>query len=315
MRTRRLTPALLLAPILATATACITMGGGGESPGPAPASSVGPVSPAAEAAVTPQELDDSVVFLMTTVKGYVLFPGGDNGEYVWSDEVTAIGSCTGWMAGPGGEIVTAGHCVDQDEGRSMLIGTFLADYDVTAEMAMDAEINWSVEGLKDGSPIEVEVAAKQPNVDGATIADWSPLQIVDVLPFEQGDLALLRANGLRPDAQPPAMTVADTEPETGDSVTSIGFPGAVADVSTTMAIQNPSFKTGTVSSRQVSPRGVAGFEINADISSGMSGGPTVNEAGHVVGVNSYTIRGENQAFNFVTTTADLRRFLTKNGVG
>ena len=263
---------------------------------------------------TPQELDDSVVFLMTTVTGYVLYPGGEGGEYVWSDEVTAVASCTGWMAGDGGEILTAGHCVDQDEGRSMLIATFLADYDVTEEEMLDAEINWTVEGLKDGSEIEVQVMARQPAIDGATITDWTPVQIVDVLPFEKGDLALLRANGLRPGSQPPALTVADEDPQTGDNVTSIGFPASIADVSSTMAIQNPSFKTGTVSSRQVSPRGVAGYEINADISAGMSGGPTVDEAGRVVGVNSYTIRGESQAFNFITDTADLRRFLEKNGV-
>lgn len=317
MSVRRTFFSLLTAAALVATTGCVGQGGGSDKPDPEAApSSVASVSPVADAAsMNPQELEDSVVFLMTTVRGYVLYPGGENDEYIWSDEVTAISSCTGWMAGPAGEIVTAGHCVDQDEGRSMLIGTFLTDYDVSADMAMEAEINWSVEGLKDGSDIEVEVGAKQPDIDGATISDWVPVQVVDVLPFEQGDLALLRANGLRSDSQPPEMTVAEEDPQTGDSVTSIGFPGAVADVSTSMAIQNPSFKTGTVSSRQVSPRGVAGYEINADISSGMSGGPTVNEAGHVVGVNSYTIRGENQAFNFITTTADLRRFLVKNGVG
>lgn len=304
----------MFAAILAATTACIPTDGGDSSESSS-ASSASPDSSSADsAAVDPQVLEDSVVFLMTTVTGYVLFPGGENGEYVWSDEIPAVSSCTGWMAGAGGEIMTAGHCVDQDDARSLLISSFLSDVDVSAEMAMDAEINWSVEGLRDGSPIEVEVVAKQPNIDGATITDWVPVQVVDVLPFEQGDLALLRANGLRRDSQPPVMAVAENEPETGDSVTSIGFPGAVADVSTTMSIQNPSFKTGTISSRQVSPRGVAGFEINADISSGMSGGPTVNEAGQVVGVNSYTIRGESQAFNFITTTADLQRFLAKNGV-
>ncbi|MEH6821654.1 MAG: serine protease [Dietzia psychralcaliphila] len=316
MSARRSSLSLLVAVMLATTAGC-SFSLGTEDPPPSEAGSntMGESGPGAEeASMNPQALDDSVVFLMTTVTGYVLFPGGENGEYVWSDEVTAVSSCTGWMAGEGGEIMTAGHCVDQDEGRSALIGTFLSDFDVTAEEVADAEINWSVEGLKDGSDIEVVVVAKQPNIDGATINDWEPVQIVDVMPFEQGDLALLRANGLRADSQPPVMTVADEDPQTGDSVTSIGFPGAIADVSNTKSIQNPSFKTGTVSSRQVSPRGVAGYEINADISSGMSGGPTVNEAGQVVGVNSYTIRGESQAFNFITTTADLRRFLDRNGV-
>jgi S1-C subfamily serine protease len=314
---RRSSLSLLAAVALATTAGCSFSLG--TSDPPADGGGTGTIassSPSADnASVSPQVLEDSVVFLMTTVTGYVLYPGGENGEYVWSDEVTAVGSCTGWMAGEGGEIMTAGHCVDQDEGRSALISTFLSDYDVTEEERVDAEINWTVEGLKDGSEIEVQVMTKQPNIDGATISDWIPVQVVDVLPFEKGDLALLRANGLRPDSQPPVMNVADEDPQTGDSVTSIGFPAAVADVSNTMSIQNPSFKTGTISSKQISPRGVAGYEINADISAGMSGGPTVNEAGKVVGVNSYTIRGESQAFNFITDTADLRRFLEKNGVG
>jgi len=70
-----------------------------------------------------------------------------------------------------------------------------------------------------------------------------------------------------------------------------------------------------VSSRHISERGVAGLEVNADISGGMSGGPTVNANGEVIGVNSFTISGEEQAFNFITDTRDLNRFLQQNGVG
>ena len=55
--------------------------------------------------------------------------------------------------------------------------------------------------------------------------------------------------------------------------------------------------------------------MNADISGGMSGGPTVNANGEVIGVNSFTISGEEQAFNFITDTRDLNRFLQQNGVG
>ena len=41
-------------------------------------------------------------------------------------------------------------------------------------------------------------------------------------------------------------------------------------------MRQPSFKSGTASSQQVSETGVAGTEVNADLSGGMSGGPTVD---------------------------------------
>jgi hypothetical protein len=195
--------------------------------------------------------------------------------------------------------------------REKIIKAFLDDHDAS-NMASDAISNWKVEGQQAGSPMETVLTIKQPNYDGATITDWTPVQLVDRVGFEDGDMCLLRANGLA--ENPPPLTVANENPDVGADVTSVGFPGSVEKVSNEMQIPNPSFKSGTISSQQVSPRGVAGYEMNAELSPGMSGGPTINAAGEVLGVNSYQIRGEEQAFNFITDTADLRRFLEKNGV-
>ncbi|MFN3601962.1 MAG: serine protease [Dietzia sp.] len=252
--------------------------------------------------MNPQKLDDSVVFLMTTVSGYVLDPGEGGGDEVRSTEVTAVRTCTGWMAGEGGEIITAGHCVGRDEGRGALIASYLDDNDVADEASLDAEV-------------EIRVMAGQPDIDGATITDWVTVRIADVIPFGQGDLALLRVGGLGSGPRPPVLAIAEDDPQPGDSITSIGFPGAGADVSEEKAIQPPSFKAGTVSARRASARGVEGYEIDADISPGMAGGPTVDGSGRVVGVNSYAIRGGYQAFNIITGTSELRRFLAGNGVG
>ena len=79
-------------------------------------------------------------------------------------------------------------------------------------------------------------------------------------------------------------------------------------------IQQPSFKTGTVSSRQVQPTGAPTLEINAQVVSGMSGGPTVNERGHVVGVNSFGVGDGKVGFEFITDTQSLRSLLQRNGV-
>lgn len=292
----------LVAVVLAISTACVQ--GGGENPA-AQQNVPGVIesnSPDAEpSTMNPQRLDDSVVFLMTTVSGYVLDPGGGEGDDVRSTEVTAVRTCTGWMAGENGEIITAGHCVGRDEGRGAVIESYLDDHDVADEAALDAEV-------------DIRVMAGQPDVDGATITDWVTVRIADVMPAERGDLALLRIDGPAADPRPPALPIADDDPRPGDRITAIGFPGAGGDVAEETAIQPPSFKSGSVSTRRASPRGVEGYEIDADLSPGMAGGPTVDERGRVVGVNSYAIRGGYQAFNVITGTSDLRRFLADNGV-
>ncbi len=75
---------------------------------------------------------------------------------------------------------------------------------------------------------------------------------------------------------------------------------------------NPSLKDGTISSQQFTPGGASVWEISAPMSPGMSGGPTLNSRGEVVGTNSYTI--DLQPFNFVTDYSNLQNFLRDHGV-
>ena len=81
-----------------------------------------------------------------------------------------------------------------------------------------------------------------------------------------------------------------------------------------MERQKPSYRSGAVSSRSYSTQGVPRTEIDTDITPGMSGGPSVNEEGQVIGINSaYVYQGAGQA-NYITDTETLREFLTANGV-
>jgi serine protease Do len=84
-------------------------------------------------------------------------------------------------------------------------------------------------------------------------------------------------------------------------------PAAVTDATRIRA----SFKSGTVSSSQVSPDGVAGTEVNAELSYGMSGGPTINDRGEVLGVNSFITLGDARNFNFITDATALRTYLER----
>jgi hypothetical protein len=201
--------------------------------------------------------------------------------------------------------------VDPEEVEDAIRGRFLADNDA-ADLATTAA-GWRVEGLAAGAPPDrTDVWVVQPSaVEGSVIEDPMTVQVLDYVPLADGDLALLKANGLP--APTPPLAVATQQPELGDPLTAIGYPGSVmrvADVSRLRA----SFKTGTVSSSQVTRNGVLGTEINAQVSSGMSGGPTVDAAGHVLGVNSFGILGEEQSFNFITDAAALRSYLEGQGV-
>ena len=260
-------------------------------------------------------IEPSVVQLYIEWNGYVAFPT-DEGS-TWSEELTVASICTGFFVSETGQIATAGHCVDPVEGRHALVDQLLGDLvaqgwllpEEAAGLVGTAYANWAVEGLDAGSEPQRTIYAVQPKaVEGIAIEDPLAVQLVDYRPFEQGDVALLKADVTG--TVPLPVTAAD--PTSGTSVTSVGFPGSVQSVVDASRVR-ASFKTGSVSSQQISDQGVPRTEINADLSGGMSGGPTVDSLGNVVGVNSSKINGD-QAFNFITDASDLHDWLTAKGV-
>lgn len=110
-----------------------------------------------------------------------------------------------------------------------------------------------------------------------------------------------------------ALSLSDEEIGVGTSVVSIGYPVSVDTV--TDPDLTPSFKDGSISSVKTVQGGLLTvYEISAAVSGGMSGGPTVNLDGEVVGVNSFGISGETQPFNFVRPSDQLTELLASSGV-
>jgi serine protease Do len=264
-------------------------------------------TPGLASAAEVSDAEKSVVLVGVSWEGYVLHPDA-TGAAVWSDPVSVMTGCTGWFAAEDGHIVTAGHCVDPAEGRAAILQQFLTDNNAL-DRAPEAFANWPVEGLEQGSdPARIVQVVQPPAVEGAVITDPITVQVVDYQPFADGDLALLKANGL-PGATP-ALPITQEPPTIGDPLTAIGFPDTVAAVTDATRIR-ASFKSGTVSSSQVSPDGVAGTEVNAELSYGMSGGPTINDRGEVLGVNSFITLGDARNFNFITDATALRTYLER----
>lgn len=268
---------------------------------------------AASAAEAPEtggasDLNDSIVWVETWFDAAVVVPWGDGSTTTYSTEVGS--SCTGFFVSDAGEIATAGHCVETSGSDAIaainnVFGDLVAEgYDLTGFKA--TEVDWDVSF---SSP--TAYVGQPSGVAGAILAGESMIaQVVDHQPFAAGDNALLRVADL---AGTPALPISNGTPVVGDEIISIGFPGSVSAVSDVRR-QLPSYKTGTVSSRQYTDKGVPNTEIDAAVSGGMSGGPTVNAQGEVVGVNSFGITGESQPFNFITDTETLRNFLSRNGV-
>jgi hypothetical protein len=280
------------------------------------------------------QVNDSLVYLQMTYAGRVLIPGKymKTAEDTWSPPVDIHGSCTGFVVDPRGYIGTAGHCVQirqeikdflrlvaiktQADGGKLAAGHPPAD-DLADEAARD---QWPVQGPAPESEVARTVEAVQPEGPHRQIEKFVIVQLVDFQAFEAGDNALLKVSGFPP-MKP--LEIADSSPDIGQAITSVGFPGIIEPLVDPDRLQQASYKSGTVSSHQVDSAGIPTLEISADVSPGMSGGPTVDENGRVVGVNSFGLAAESVAgmlganepgFNFVTDTEMLRLLLQKNGV-
>ncbi|MGI5133202.1 trypsin-like peptidase domain-containing protein [Pseudonocardia sp. CA-107938] len=232
-----------------------------------------------------------------------------------------IAICTGWFDTPS-TIATAGHCVDPKVGR--------------------AELDWQHQTYDPdtgtftpppaGRPDPVAtVWAFQPHESGGVLDTPVKVHVEDYRSVGDGDTAALSVAGM-PAGAP--LAVAATDPRIGQNVTSIGYAGlnlmdtdgvdlsslaiANSDVGQSIArmLQDsrlqPVNTSGTISSRQYRG-GVPVYQVSADFDQGMSGGPTLNSDGEVVGLNSQmTIPFAAQNFNVVTDTARLRKFLHAN---
>ena len=136
-----------------------------------------------------------------------------------------------------------------------------------------------------------------------------PARVLGFRAFESGDVALrkLEARTSRAELAPTA------DLEVGSQIVSVGYPGAV-DLVTDQTF-DPSFKDGAISSIKTVDDGLAGVSRSAArYRRGMSGGPTVDLQGRVVGVNWFGITGESQPFNFISPASEVQALMQDKGV-
>lgn len=226
-------------------------------------------------------------------------------------------TCTGWFASPT-RIVTAGHCVDPNEVASYF--TQPQTDPMTGERMPGATV--------DPSTLIRTVLVYQPReIEGAIVSVPTEVRVDnDYMAGAEGDFATMELYGAPP-ATP--LQVASTDPRPGQEVWAIGFPGSnfgesdgidleayftggsLVDALIESRIQ-PSATSGSIGFQQYR-NGVGVYELNSDFGGGMSGGPTVNAWGEVLGLNS-TMLAFGQNFNIITDTATMRSQLQQIGI-
>jgi serine protease Do len=229
--------------------------------------------------------------------------------------------CSGSVVNPSGYIVTAGHCVDEGElgarGTALEFAVqWLIDNNFIFQRDFDAWLNdahliWGVEGRERGTPADRNVYVQRGvAAGGLKTGEAFPARVLEYQSIEEGDVALLK---IEQGDLPSIQIASDSEIAIGTDVLSVGYPGSSDQV--TDATYEPTFKDGQVNSKKTREGGLLPvYEMSAALSGGMSGGPTVDLDGNVVGVNSFSIFGETEAFNFITPSSLVTEMLARNGV-
>jgi hypothetical protein len=264
-------------------------------------------------------LRPAVVYIETFWAGFVYDEDGvyfnDGNAFEFST------SCTGFVVNPAGAIMTAGHCVDDSASfggikRDLIeIAAQEASDEGTYEGAPSVDelfefglANWTVEGPAKGSPVQREVFVQRGRAQsGERTGEALPARVVDFRSAESGDVALLKVEA----SDLPSVLVSDVnELEIGTPLLSVGYPG-LTEGAVDESLE-PTNKDGKVSAKKTQGSYPV-YEVSAAIASGMSGGPTVDMQGEVIGVNSFGI-GDSEAFNFIVPAGNIREIMARNGI-
>jgi serine protease Do len=292
---------------------------GDDTPTPSPSS-----APATELEQVAPLLQPSIVYETITWTGYVYESAPAIRKYLDDGkQFKVVTQCTGFVVNPDGWIGTAGHCVDPKEGKEALkraaaewaVSTNFYDQNYTVDDLVGPEDTFRVDTLDaDGSVTrnnagrDVRVAWAA-SVSGKTTAKSKPARVTGFQAAGVGDSALLRVNEVGLNAV--KLAASGKKPEINSPVIAIGFP-AVVDSYTDPSL-TPSFNNGTVSAvKTVGSELLTVYQVSASLSGGMSGGPTVDPGGTVLGINSSRFEGE--SFNYAVPADLILELMASAGV-
>jgi serine protease Do len=236
-------------------------------------------------------------------------------------EVPLDYSCSGFIVNPSGYIVTAGHCVKDDmegaqgdavvqvvdqlvqEGR---VPFYLRDQLIDEVMVGNRE--WQIEGQLDGSKpdrkVSVIIGGGKVKFGKVNSPGTRPARVVQAPDKDHGDVALLKVDrkGL-----PVVLLSQEEAPEVGEELLSIGYP-APEDSEESFGLTNRNGQVNAEITKGSSNQPY--YEISARGSEGMSGCPSANLRGQVVGLTSF----KNEDANYIVPASIILEMLNRNSV-
>jgi serine protease Do len=228
----------------------------------------------------------------------------------------ATWGCTGFVVNPDGWAATAGHCVDPDTVKELILKRAANEYiaqfpDSPVSRDPAAAVDW----LRKNARVQGDTADRGPEISltllygtGANVAGKMPANVVDFRPVGKGDVALLK---VEKHSLPSSELATEADVSIGTSILAVGFPESTKRI--TDPSLEPTNKSGKVNKKSTMG-GVPEYEIDAAVTEGMSGGPTIELNGKVIGVNSFGPADEPQAFNFIAPADGLAALLASKGV-
>jgi serine protease Do len=256
---------------------------------------------------TTEAMYQAMVWLMIDSMEYYAFSTGN----VYTEQMSTAAVGTGFIVTPDGYLVTNAHVVHTDEDDLYLSFAMSSMESYATQFADKMEEDLRREGYQ-MSQEEWEglayafynLLAQSMNIDNLQttyqcfIGNVTPGSDVSAKgvqldlrkigePIPGKDVAILKMEG----SDFPTVTLGDDATlKTGDHVYAMGYP-AVATLSEMLdvaqAIQEPTLTQGIISARKEMSGGWSILQTDAAIHNGNSGGPLFNEAGEVVGINTF----------------------------
>ena len=228
----------------------------------------------------------------------------------------ATWNCTAFVVNPDGWVATAGHCVDPASATELILKRAVVEYRSEfpdAPESSDPAVTF--EWLQKNAKVEGDTPGQGPHVavalisgTGTKLADKVVANVVDFRPLGKGDAALLKVAKRN---LPSSELDTDADVTIGTPVLAVGFPESTQNV--TGPSLDPTYKSGKVSKKSIAGTNPA-YEIDAAMTEGMSGGPTIGLNGKVIGLNSFAPAGETQPFNFIAPADGVAAILASKGV-
>lgn len=278
-----------------------------------------------------------MVWLMINYLEFYAFTTGN----VETERLSTGAVGTGFIVTPDGYMVTNAHVVATDEDAMYMsfATTTLEDYAVEAADSFMEEMRRSGYQMSqeewDGmANAWLSLFAQSMDVDNlqtsyqAFIGNVTPGSDISAKgehvevrkvgePIPGKDIAILKMDG----NNLPTVTLGDdSEIKTGDQVYAMGFPASATlseALNITQAIQEPTLTQGIISARKEMSNGWSVLQTDADIHGGNSGGPLFNDAGEVIGINTFGMvdeGGDISGMNFAIPISIAKEFLNEINV-